>query len=203
MLWPGANRTHVGAIIDRPQTVPHVGAIIDRPHDRFIFIGSGDFLDLPKRKKNRLQGYDYSTPNAYFVTICTDGRKNLFWDNAEVIPNCPCFAPLNQFGKTAQRYIEQISEVYPQITVDHYAIMPNHVHLLLQINGDEGGRSMIAPTISNVVRHVKGCISKAVGFSVWQKGFYDHVIRNEADYQGVWSYIEGNPAKWHEDELCL
>ena len=90
---------------------------------------------------------------------------------------------------------------YPAVSLDHYVIMPNHIHLLLQICTDDDGRSMIAPTISNVVRHMKGCVSKQVGRSVWQKGFYDHIIRNDADYEGVWNYIEGNPSKWHEDDL--
>jgi len=59
---------------------------------------------------------------------------------------------------------------------------------------------MIAPTISTVVRLLKGTVSKQSGFSVWQKGFYDHVIRNDKDYQDIWNYIEGNPAKWSEDK---
>ena len=74
--------------------------------------------------------------------------------------------------------------------------MPNHIHLLLQINTDHNGRSMIAPTISTVVRLMKGVVSKQAGFTVWQKGFYDHVIRNDNDYPDIWNYIEGNPSKW-------
>ena len=62
---------------------------------------------------------------------------------------------------------------------------------------------MIAPTISTVVRLMKGTASKQAGFSLWQKGFHDHVIRNDKDYQEVWNYIEGNPGKWAEDTLYI
>ncbi len=92
---------------------------------------------------------------------------------------------------------------YPAITVDHFVVMPNHIHLLLQINTDNDGRSMIAPTISTVIKQLKGVVSKQVGLAIWQKGFYDHVIRNEDDYLQVWNYIEGNPGKWLEDKLFV
>ena len=103
----------------------------------------------------------------------------------------------------AQQSIRDISSHYPAITVDHAVIMPNHIHLLLQIHADANGRSMIAPTISTVVRLMKGTVSKQAGFAVWQKGFYDHVIRNDNDYRDIWNYIEGNPSKWTEDKLFV
>ena len=115
----------------------------------------------------------------------------------------PKNVPLTNLGIIAQRSIENIPKHYPAISVDHYVIMPNHIHLLLQINTDVNGRSMIAPTISTVVRLMKGTVSKQAGFTVWQKGFYDHVIRNGNDYQDIWNYIEGNPSKWAEDKLYI
>ena len=157
-------------------------------------------MELPKRKKNRLTEYDYSTPNAYFITICTDKRRNLFWSDVGAIIDRPDI-PLTQLGKIVESSIESIHEYYPGVTVDKYVIMPNHIHLLLQIHTDSDGRSMIAPTISTVVRHMKGAVTKGAGFTVWQKGFYDHIVRNEKDYQDIWQYIEGNPSKWSEDEL--
>ena len=159
------------------------------------------YLELPKRKQNRLTEYDYSTPNAYFITICTDKRKKLFWQDSWAVIDCPKDAPLTSLGAIVRQSIEDIPIHYPAISVDHYAIMPNHVHLLLQIHSDSSGRSMIAPTISTVVRLMKGTVSKQAGFAIWQKGFYDHVIRNEGDYQDIWNYIEGNPGKWAEDKL--
>ena len=159
------------------------------------------YMELPKRKQNRLAEYDYSTTNAYFITICTEHRKNLFWSDVGAIIDRPKNVPLTNLGIIVRQSIEDIPIHYSVISVDHYVIMPNHVHLLLQIHSDSNGRSMIAPTISTVVRLMKGTVSKQAGFSIWQKGFYDHVIRNEGDYQDIWNYIEGNPSKWVEDKL--
>ena len=160
-------------------------------------------MELPTRKQNRLAQYDYRTPNAYFITICTNNRRNLFWKDVGAIIDRPENVPLTSLGMVAQQSIRDISSHYPAITVDHSVIMPNHIHLLLQIHTDANGRSMIAPTISTVVRLMKGTVSKQAGFAVWQKGFYDHVIRNENDYQDIWNYIEGNPSKWTEDKLFV
>ena len=160
-------------------------------------------MELPKRKQNRLTEYDYSAPNAYFITICTKNRANLFWTDVGAIIDRPKNVPLTNLGMIVRQSIHDISRHYPAITVDHAVIMPNHIHLLLQINTDVNGRSMIAPTISTVVRLMKGTVSKQAGFSVWQKGFYDHVIRNDNDYREIWNYIEGNPGKWTEDKLYV
>ena len=158
-------------------------------------------MEMPKRRKNRLTEYDYSTPNAYFITVCTVNRKNLFWKDVGAVIDRPENVSLTNLGMIVRQSIKDIPVHYPAITVDHAVIMPNHIHLLLQINTDLDGRSMIAPTISTVFRLMKGTVSKQAGFSVWQKGFYDHVIRNESDYREIWKYIEGNPGKWAEDKL--
>ena len=160
-------------------------------------------MELPKRKQNRLTEYDYSTPNAYFITICTKDRKNLFWKSVGAAIGRPENVPLTQLGATVQSSVEDIPNHYPAITVDHYAIMPNHIHLLLQIHTDADGRPMTASTIAMVVNQTKGVVSKKAGFSVWQKGFYDHIIRNDKDYLEIWNYIEGNPGKWTEDKLYI
>ena len=60
---------------------------------------------------------------------------------------------------------------------------------------------MVAPTIPRIVKQLKGVVSKAVGFSIWQKTYYDHVIRNEQDYEEYMRYIEENPLKWELDQL--
>ncbi len=159
-------------------------------------------MELPKRKQNRLKGYDYSTANAYFITICTHNRKNLFWKDVGEIIDRPENVPLTNLGMIVRQCINDIPRHYPAITVDHVVIMPNHIHLLLQINTDVDGRPMAAPTISTVVNQTKGIVSKKAGFSVWQKGFHDHVIRGERDYLDIWNYIEGNPGRWVEDEFC-
>lgn len=160
-------------------------------------------MTFPQRKPNRLTEYDYSTPNAYFLTICTKNRKNLFWKNVGAIIDRPENIPLTNLGCLVRQCIIEIPMHYPMISVDNFVVMPNHIHLLLQIHTDADGRSLIAPTISTVVRLMKGTVSKQAGFSVWQKGFYDHVIRNDKDYQSIWNYIQGNPSKWTEDQLYI
>ena len=160
-----------------------------------------DAMDAPTRKQNRLPEFDYSTPSAYFVTVCTNGRRNLLWKTVGAIIDRPENVPLTCVGEIVRQCIEDIPKYHPAVTVDHYVIMPNHIHLLLQIHSDSNGRSVIAPTISTVVKSAKGAASRKAGFSLWQKGFHDHVIRGEADYREIWEYIEHNPARWTEDGL--
>lgn len=156
-------------------------------------------MELPKRKPNRLKGYDYRTPNAYFITLCTAQRKNLFWQTVGASIARPEDVTLSQYGKIADAAIQNIPERYPAITLDHYVVMPNHIHLLLQIQSDEHGRAMPSPTISTVIQQLKGIITKQIGHPIWQKLFHDHVIRNDQDYLKIWNYIDSNPAKWTED----
>ena len=156
-------------------------------------------MELPKRKPNRLTEYDYSQPNAYFITICTKNKSKLFWENVGASIARPDNVPLSQYGKIVQEAITKIPHIYPMVSVDNFVIMPNHVHLLLQIHTDDSGRAMLAPTMSKVVQQMKGYVTKTIGISVWQKLFHDHVVRGNKDYLEIWNYIEGNPSKWEED----
>ncbi len=160
-------------------------------------------MDLPKRKPTRLIGYDYSTPGAYFITVCTKDRKSYFWAERALSCTCSDKISLSKYGEIVCEYVLKISEHYPSVTVDNFTVMPNHIHLLLQINTVNEGRPVAAPTVSRIINQVKGVISKKIGFSVWQKGFYDHVIRCGEDYMEVWKYIDNNPARWLEDELYI
>lgn len=168
-------------------------------------------MNEPKRKQIRIPGYDYSTPGAYFVTICTQDRRNLFW-NTEGSPKAdvgaaisrpqnetalPCF--LSFEGEIVQSAIRNMEAIYPGISVDKYVIMPNHVHLLLGIRTDEDGRLIAAPTLSTAIGQMKRWASKKAGKSLWQKSFHDHVIRNETDFREIWEYIDTNPARRTED----
>ena len=157
------------------------------------------YTDLPKRKPNRLKEYDYSSPGAYFITICTNDRRNLFWENVGASIARPEEVLLSEYGKIVDSAIRNIPVHYPAITIDSYTVMPNHIHLLLQINTDENGRAMLAPTISAVVQQMKGYVTKQIGHSIWQKLFHDHVVRGEKDYLKIWEYIESNPIKWADD----
>ncbi len=162
---------------------------------------AGEIMELPKRKINRIPSYDYSQPNAYFITVCTMGRRKILWNNVGALIERPQDVPYSHYGSVVQQAVMDIPKHYPMVSVDNYVVMPNHVHILLQIHADADGRSMIAPTVATVVRQMKSAVTKKVGCAIWQKGFYDHVIRGEEDYQGVWNYIDGNPSKWREDEL--
>lgn len=156
-------------------------------------------MDLPKRKANRLKEYDYSTPGAYFVTICTKDRKNLFWKHVGASIARPEDITLSVQGEVVDKAVRNIPVYYPVISVDRYVIMPNHIHLLLQIHTDGDGNAMQASSVSIVVQQMKGYVTKELGYPIWQKLFHDHVIRNEEDYCKIWNYIVGNPMKWTED----
>ncbi len=157
--------------------------------------------ELPKRKKNRLKNYDYSSCGAYFITICTLGRKNYFWKNVGAIIDRPQNVALSPYGKIVDEAIQNISSAYSTLSLESYVIMPNHIHILLQVCADEYGRPLVAPTMSRVVKQLKGIVSKQVGISIWQKSFYDHIIRNREDYEEHLRYIYENPMRWYYDEL--
>ena len=156
-------------------------------------------MELPQRRPNRLPNFDYSTPGAYFITLCVKNRKCLLWHPVGASIARPPQPSLSHYGTIVDTAIRNIPLHYPAISLDHYVIMPNHVHLLLQINTDEKGQPMIAPTISTVVQQMKGSVTKQIGQPIWQKLFHDHVIRDARDYLKIWEYIENNPIRWKED----
>ena len=155
-----------------------------------------------KRKRNRLPGFDYGSTNAYFITVCVESRQNLFWKCLKPAFVRPEEIPLSNYGQIAANAIANIPHRYPLISVDRYIIMPNHVHILLQIHQPRVDPFAAKRTISTIINQWKGYISKQIGFSPWQKSFYEHIIRNEADYLEKWKYIEENPFKLAEDDLC-
>ena len=158
-------------------------------------------MDRPIRKGGRLAAYDYSLPGVYFVTICTSGRRELFWDAVGASSARPIKPKLSTAGKIVEAAINSVPASYPAVMIDNYAIMPDHVHILLRIDCGESGRPMVAPTVSTVVQQLKGKIARSLGAGVWQKSFYDHVVRSESDYKETWEYIESNPSKWLEKKL--
>lgn len=106
---------------------------------------------------------------------------------------------LSHQGEIVDAAIREITNHYPAVVVKKYVIMPNHIHLIMHICADTDGRAMLAPTISTVVQHLKGYVTKQLGFSLWQKSFHDHIIRTERDYQMIWEYIDANPYNWETD----
>ncbi|MBR6502971.1 MAG: transposase [Clostridia bacterium] len=160
-------------------------------------------MELPKRKPIRLKDYDYSTPGVYFVTVCTKNKINYFWHNVGASIARPQDIPLNENGKIVDKAINNIPKIYNNITVDHYVVMPNHIHLLLQIHSNKNGRPMVAPTIDRVIQQMKGYVTKQIGKLIWQKLFHDHIIRGEQDYKEIWAYIDTNPIRWKEDKFYI
>jgi len=156
--------------------------------------------DKPKRKQNRMNSYDYSTPGAYFITVCTAGRERLFWSavGADIIR--PQDVSLSPMGKIAEQGILQMAAHYEALSVDHYCVMPDHIHILLRVESDGDGRMVSAPTVSTAVGSMKRWVSRQIGHPIWQKSFYDHAIRNQPDYDEIWQYIENNPLKYVSKE---
>ena len=153
----------------------------------------------PVRKHPRLKGYDYSQTGCYFVTVCTDRRKRLLSDI--VVGRDDPGAPqtlLSPIGEMVERYLLEIPNHYETVDVAHYVIMPNHVHILLMIENGAPGSSR--PTLSQIIGAWKRFTNKEAGFRLWQSSYHDHVIRSEEDFLDHWTYIDGNPGRWPEDE---
>lgn len=143
------------------------------------------------RKNPRLKRYDYTTPNYYFITICTWEKRCIFWNRGK----------LNQYGEIAKQGLEEITQHFPYVVVDKFVVMPNHVHAILILQADK-------TNISTVVGQYKSIVSKRIhefdaDCKVWQTSFHDHVIRNQKDYERIWLYIEANPARWEDDCFFL
>lgn len=154
-------------------------------------------MKLSVRKKLRLENYDYSASGAYFITICVKDRKRIFGDivgaDALIRPK----TELSNYGKTAEKYLRNIPDI------DKYVIMPDHIHLIIKIPFANGTMKASSPTsiISARIRSFKILVSKEIGFSVFQRSYFDHVIRNETDYKEICQYIENNPAGWIEKSI--
>ena len=151
---------------------------------------------FPNRKQIRIKNYDYSTPGAYFITVCTANREKIFWNGVGADSIRPGKLPLSSSGKIAEQAVLQIASHYENIVVDKYCIMPDHIHLILRIESNISGRIISAPTISTVVGSMKRWVSKQIGKPIWQKSFYEHGIRNQQDYDEIWTYIDNNPLKY-------
>ena len=132
-------------------------------------------MELPERKQNRLCDYDYSQNGAYFVTICTQNRRKILsdivGDDAHIVPK--------PYGRIAEKYIRNVPEI------EKYAIMPDHIHILIRL--DNGSMWASTPTnkIASIVRSIKVLTTKEIGESIFQRSYYDHVIRNQYDYDEI------------------
>ncbi|MBE6763809.1 MAG: hypothetical protein E7553_05590 [Ruminococcaceae bacterium] len=167
-------------------------------------------MRFPIRKTNRLTNYDYKEPRAYFVTICAHNHRKLFGEIVGGDMFRPPFMRLSSVGDIVYDEMETIESHYKNIKIDKYTIMPNHIHMIIRITA----RMNPCPTaydISNIVGKFKAAVTRrarknglfSIDEKIWQTSFYDHIIRNQTDYDLIWTYIDNNPAKWKEDRFCL
>jgi len=153
---------------------------------------------LPVRKHPRLKNYDYSQCGCYHLVLCSKNRQPIF---SYIIPASDATErariSLLHTGSVVEQYIQNIPLVYSGVHLLHHVTMPNHVHLLLLLDTEA------TASVSTIVRSLKRMVTKEIGTSVWQKSFYDVVIRNESMFQCEWEYIDQNPDKWLEDNLYV
>lgn len=156
---------------------------------------------LPKRKPTRLKNHHYGANGAYFITICTQKRRSIL---SKIVGEGSPLPQLSEYGKITEKWIREIPLAYPQVSVDCYVIMPNHIHLLLTIlNG--GGRGDPSPTAIEVAARLKYKITQEINGTrekkekIFQRSFHDHIIRDRDDYEKIAKYIRQNPINWEKD----
>jgi len=160
---------------------------------------------MEKRKSNRIKDYDYSQYGMYFITICSKNMEQIF---GEIFVgddgNRPAYCKLSRIGLLIKKEIEKIRIIRPECEIEKYIIMPNHIHIIVFLNGGEGRDDCHRPlqkSIPNMVQGLKGAVTRELGYSPWQRSYYDHVIRNDKDYVRIWEYIENNPLQWNLDKF--
>lgn len=152
------------------------------------------------RKQLRLDSYNYSSEGLYFITICTKRFRYLFGqiENDEML--------LNQLGKRVSICWESIPMYYPAIVIHQFVVMPNHLHGILEIREEKQPNRR--NSISLAIRGFKGEITKWAknkGYTegLWQRGFYDHIIRNQDSVLKIENYIIENSLNWSNDKFHL
>ncbi len=187
----------------------------------YLSTAMGYHPDYHHRRSVRLKGYDYAQEGAYFITICCENHVCRFG----TVQNG--FMVLNSFGQIAHEEWLKTAQIRPQIELDDFIIMPNHMHAVFFIRRGElhspyntGGfpqegelhsplqvpfRSP-AQTVGAVVRGYKSAVAgrlKEVGFTekLWQRSFWEHIIRDEPAYQNITGYVRNNPRNWQRDKF--
>lgn len=135
------------------------------------------------RKKLRLSDYDYAQAGAYFITICVNDKETYL----STIVESQTRSKTHTLELSAQGLIVQ-TKLRQLIGLSKFVIMPDHIHLMFIRNVSEPFRS-----IPYTVRYFKRQVTEALGRSIWQKSYYDVIVRDQAQYQTVWNYIEKNP----------
>ena len=155
------------------------------------------------RKTARLPEYNYNTPGVYFLTLCTEKRQCIL---SRIVGTGVLDGPqieLLPMGAIADKYLRQLNDFYDDLSVESYVIMPNHIHILLQVK--EGPSGTPVPTLQNsvvsqFVSTFKRFCNREYGTNIWQRGAYDHIIRDQNDFDRHLRYICENPFGWQKDE---
>lgn len=165
------------------------------------------------RRSIRLQGYDYSNPGGYFVTICVQNRECLFGaiDDGRV--------QLNDAGRMVERWWYKLPDKFPTVTVDEHIVMPNHFHGIIVISAarssgghadppdDEPARVSLprivqwfkTMTTNAYIRGVKTAGWPRFAGRLWQRNYYERIIRNRREWHNIRRYIQNNPINWYDD----
>ena len=157
--------------------------------------------DYHHRRSIRLRGYDYSRSGLYFVTICIQNRECLLGRVEDGV------FLANEWGETIEKGLDDMILRYPGITVESWVVMPNHMHCIVEIiqSSERNGQPF---TLGEWVRLFKYDITKQInrlrnspGVRVWQRNYYENMIRNEPSHQIIQNYIKNNPTRWTTDQL--
>jgi REP element-mobilizing transposase RayT len=162
---------------------------------------------LPRRKQLRLRGYDYAFPGVYFVTICSAGKRAVFGSvsGGKIV--------LSPAGEIVRSEWVALAERFAGLALDEFVIMPNHLHGVLGFVGQAGGASPAAtggaspsPTLFDVIGAFKSISTIKVnrlrrrrGVQLWQRSYYEHIVRTGEDLRKIQRYILENPFMWSLD----
>ncbi|MGB8593356.1 MAG: transposase [Candidatus Acidiferrales bacterium] len=167
-------------------------------------------VGLPSRRSLRLPDYDYRDPGVYFFTICSHGRRCTF--GRIVALNMQ----LNHSGKIVWQCWRDLPRHFPSVQLDQFIVMPNHVHGLLALHKRSNGRAGLrpAPTVSNdkgphlanVIGALKSFSARQInrqrgtpGTAVWQRNYFERVVRSGDELAAIQHYIDENPMRWASD----
>ena len=169
--------------------------------------------NLPNRKSIRLKNYNYAENGLYFITICSYKNQKIF-GNINQISNEKII--LSKVGKIIQKHWFEIPEHYKFAELDFFVIMPDHIHGIILLDngrifapdGINKFQNVISNSISSIIRSFKASVTKAVRQElniqfVWQRGFYEHVIKNEKELNKIREYIYNNPLKFKLEKTGL
>ena len=154
----------------------------------------------PRRRKLRLPKYDYTQAGAYYVTICSYKKRCIF---GEVVARQMI---LNRYGKIVQTAWMEIDHHFPTVKTDQFVVMPNHIHGIFVLTPDSLAGGFRRPSLGMIVGSFKSVTAKNInelrgteGADVWQRNYYEHIIRNEQSMEEIREYIANNPRNWERD----